>query len=47
MPQLRALCQKVILYSRGGEESKIFRVGAVKSYKSEVRVTLIFKQAAR
>jgi len=45
--ELRALCQKVILHSRDGEKSKIFRVHAVKFYRSEVTATLIFKLGAR
>ena len=43
VPELRAICQKVILHSRGGEKGKIFRVHAVKSYNIEVTAALIFK----
>ena len=45
--ELRALCQKVILHSRGGDKGKLFRVHVVKYYGSEARATLIFKPGAR
>ena len=45
--ELTALCQKVILHSRDVDKCKTFRVHAVKSYRSEVTATLIFKLGAR
>ena len=42
-----ALCQKVILHSRNCDKCKIFRVHAVKFYRSAVTATLICKLDAR
>ena len=45
--EFRALSQKVILHSRGGDKDKIFRVNAVKFYRSDATALLIFKLGAR
>ena len=45
--ELRTICRKVDLHSRGGDKDKIFRVRAVKSYRSEVTATLVFKLGGR
>ena len=45
--ELRAICQEAILYSRGGDKGKIFRVHLVKSYRIEVTAALVFMLGAR
>jgi len=45
--EFRALCQKVILHSRGGDKDKIFHVSPMKSYRSDATAPLIFKLGAR
>jgi hypothetical protein len=45
--ELRALCQKVMLHSPGGDKGKLFRVHVVKYYVSEATATLISKLGAR
>jgi len=45
--RILALYQKVILHSRVGDKSKIFRILPVKSYRGEVRALLSIKLCAR
>jgi hypothetical protein len=42
--ELRALYQKVILQSPGGDKGKLFLVHVVKCYGSETTATLILSQ---
>lgn len=45
--ELRALCQRAILHSRGGNKGKLFCVLPVKSYRSAVTALIIVKLGAR